>query len=575
MSDSVICVSTSPQFRLWPVLAVLLGPLVTVALAQAESSTAGQATGGAQGQGRGDGLAPAIRLENPRKWRSESQSVTLSLEEALEVALRHNLGLSAAEGQTEIARLDAMGSWGAFDPVLSARAELMDREREGNSSLSGASLLEEDSQSFSSSLLWPVRTGADFSLSYARTNNRTNNQFATFDVSTTDVVTAMVTQPLLKGAWERFATTSQRQSEVVMQRTEAAEQQVRQQLLLDVYNAYWDLVSARDQLDVSIVTYELGQQQLLQDQRRLEVGAGTEVDVLQSETNLAQSWEQLLQSANSILAGEDALRELLFQSQPSESGDLSEALTGWDWPIIPSTSLPEVNADDVSSLSNGGVDTGAWRASLAKALRSRPELAQARFDVEASEVQLERSVSDRRAQLDLELTASSAGFDVDPGDAFSDAAGFDFPEYRGALVFSLPLGNRTAKNANRSARAALRNAKLAYDTRELEILSNVRGAVREVRFRAIAATAAETSRDLAERQLAAEQARQRNGLSTTFQVLEFQKTSSEARSNERAARAAYAKALAGLRFSEGVLGDDLQVVAEEQLPESQVPPDED
>ena len=53
--------------------------------------------------------------------------------------------------------------------------------------------------------------------------------------------------------------------------------------------------------------------------------------------------------------------------------------------------------------------------------------------------------------------------------------------------------------------------------------------------------------------LAAEEARYENGLSTTYQVLEFQKDLAEALSTQRAARAAYAKALAKLRHVEGAI----------------------
>ena len=42
--------------------------------------------------------------------------------------------------------------------------------------------------------------------------------------------------------------------------------------------------------------------------------------------------------------------------------------------------------------------------------------------------------------------------------AFQQAVGFDFPTYTGSLVFSMPLRNRQAIQAERSARASLRTA---------------------------------------------------------------------------------------------------------------------
>ena len=69
--------------------------------------------------------------------------------------------------------------------------------------------------------------------------------------------------------------------------------------------------------------------------------------------------------------------------------------------------------------------------------------------------------------------------------------------------------------------------------------------------------AASNSRTLAQRQLEAEQTRQEVGLSTTFQVLQFQEDLAQALSTEVAAKAAYAKALAKLRQAEGALDQEL------------------
>ena len=124
----------------------------------------------------------------------------------------------------------------------------------------------------------------------------------------------------------------------------------------------------------------------------------------------------------------------------------------------------------------------------------------------------------------------------------------------------MPIRNRAAKFAERSARSAVRAARIGYDQIELNVLTSVRNAVRDLRYAGQNVSAATTSRDFAERQLAAENARFRSGLSTTFQVLEFQRDRDEANSALTTARAGHAKALVALRYSEGrLLGpDDVQ-----------------
>jgi outer membrane protein TolC len=452
--------------------------------------------------------------------------------------LQNNFDLEIERLATAAARFDALGSWGAFDPVLSLSGSASKSESERSSQLTST---EDNDLRLNSSLSFPLITGGSLDLSYSRINAETDAPFATFDVSTTDVLTAALTQPLLRGAWRRYATLDQRASEIALQRQLEREREVRARLLLDVSNAYWDLVSAQEELKVREIAVELGKQQLAQDQRRLEVGAGTEVDVLQSETNVAQQEEQRVQADYTLRQTRDALRRMLA---PRAEGGYEEYLAAWDWPIQTLTPLPEV-----------GPVPHDWRASLAAALERRAELAQRRLDIEAAEVELQRTRSTRLPALDLALSSASAGFDTDPDEAFEKAASWDFPSSSAALTFRMPLWNRAARNAERAARSSLRSALVQFDRVELDLLAEVRTAVNEVHRQREAVGAAAKSRNLAQRQLEAEETRQEVGLSTTFQVLQFQEDLDQALSAEVAARAALAKALARLTFAEGRLGE--------------------
>ena len=134
--------------------------------------------------------------------------------------------------------------------------------------------------------------------------------------------------------------------------------------------------------------------------------------------------------------------------------------------------------------------------------------------------------------------------------------GWDFPSSSASLTFSMPFGNRTARYAERAARSSLRRSMLLYDSFELDLLAAVRTAVNEVDKQREAVAAAIKSRTLAQRQLEAEETRQQVGLSTTFQVLQFQEDLAQALSTEVLAKASYAKALASLAFVEGRLDAD-------------------
>jgi len=483
--------------------------------------------------------------DEPRQTESE-RVLQLSLEDAVRIALEQNLGLEAEAIATEVARFNALGSWGSFDPIFSTTGTAQEQEQQGQSQLSGGSVVEDDSLQLNSSLSLPLTTGGSVDLTWFHSNDRTTNSFSLFDTSTTDVVTLSVRQPLLKGAWERYATTLQREREIDLSTQTAREKEIRQRLVLDVYHAYWDLVSAIELVGVRVLAVDRAQTQLGQDKRRLELGAGTEIDVLQSETTLAQQEERLLNARFQQRQAEDNLRRMLFQKP---SGAMEEFLLSWDWPIEPLTPLPRLPADETPAPD--------WRRSWQLAIERRAELWQRRLAVDRAEVQLAASESGRLPTLDLNLSSSSAGFDSDPDEALSEALGWDFPTNTASLEFRVPLRNRSANYAERAARAAVRQAHIALDRQELDILAEVREAVRDLRYRAEALLATEKSSMLAERQLKAERVRMDIGLSTTFQVLQFQETLATARSDEVAARAAFAKALVKLDHVEGGLDPKL------------------
>jgi outer membrane protein TolC len=461
----------------------------------------------------------------------------LTIEDAVRIALEQNLELELEGLRTDVARFNAYGSWGSFDPVLAVTGTARDTETQGSSQLSGGTVIESDQLQLNSSLTYPTTSGGSLSLTWFHTNDRTNNSFSLFDTSTTDVLTVQYTQPLLRGAWSRFATTFQRGQELEHARQVEGEKAVRNLLVLDVSQAYWDLASAIREVEVRLLSLDRARKQLEQDTRRHELGAGTEVDILQSETNQAQAEEELLNARFLLRTAEDVLRRKLFQKP---EGAVQEFLDEWDWPIQPLTELPDVRSHDLD-----------WQVSLQRAIERRPEVWQRRYEVDAAEVQLESARSDRKPQLDLELSTSSAGFDPDPDEAFSTARGWDFPDSSAALVFSIPIGNRTASYAERAARAGVRQARLTLIQQELIILAEVRQAVRDLTYAAEGLLAAEKSAALAQRQLEAEQVRLDIGLSTTFQVLEFQETLAEAQSTETRRRADYAKAIVKLAHVEG------------------------
>jgi outer membrane protein TolC len=261
--------------------------------------------------------------------------------------------------------------------------------------------------------------------------------------------------------------------------------------------------------------------------------------VLQAEANVAQNEDSLLLRETDVLASADRLKGLLYPGVEP---------TTWNARIVPTTPLPEPPANLES-------EVPPWSSALLVAQDSRAELRQQRLQIRSAELELTRAGSLRKPQLDLVLASRSEGFDTDTGESLQSAFEWEFPQHSASINLSLPLGNREALFNQRSARAQLRAARLSYDQIESLIVGEVRAALRQAIYSARAVASTEKSMQLAQSQLEAEQARFREGLSTNFNVLEFQRQLAEARSAHTAARTVLAKALMELQRSQGVLGE--------------------
>ncbi len=474
------------------------------------------------------------------------QALVLTLEDAFRLALDRNLDLALSAQTEEVARLTSIGTWGSFDPVFSLGANYGDGDiPQANSVITGGvSVLEAQTESASLALGVPLTSGGRLDLGLDSSFTQTNSMATAAEFSDT-VVGIGYTQPLLRGAGVTAATAPQREARILWLRTRELQRETLESVLLDVANAYWNLVAAQELVQVRELSVQLGRTQVDQEKQRIEVGLGTEVDLIQAETQVSTETEQLLLAQNIVAVRADSLRALI--SRPGQSGTdgWEDFLSVWDLPIRTLTPLPEEFA--------GASTSDSWKTSLGRALEYRADLGRLRLDIDAAQIRHDLAKNSSLPILDISLGLQGNANQTSRTSALQDALGFDFPGWSAGLSFQRPLGNRTLRYAERAARAQLITARISYEQAENFVIALVRDAVRDLDYRSQAVRAARQSRQLAERQLDAEERRQQEGLSTTFQVLQFQRDLAQALSNEAQAKSAYAQAEAALLRAEGRL----------------------
>lgn len=486
-------------------------------------------------------------------------AILLSLDEAVEIALRQNLGLSVERYTRDRARLGVEQTLGIYDLLLSATAHAEDNTSPTTSQLQ-ASESNLQRLNFGVSQLFP--TGGTATVGWNNSRSENNNPFSRLNPAYNSGLIFDFKQPLLRD-FGRLAT--ERALLIAQNRSQASGQEFERQVTLavqDVIDAYWNLVGARQQLVVARESLSLARE--LHDRNKVQVDVGTmaPLELVQSEATIAEREEGIITAQSSVGDAEDQLRRLLNLPQ----GPI------WGAEIRPVTD-PTVEHQPIDV-----------EAAIQTALAERPELRTLQLDVEQARIQTDYARNQERPTLDLDIGYDFAGVGGDVilrdedtgaiigtvpggyGDALSQVTGLDFHGWSIDLTFGFPLQNRAARTARAIAELDLTRAQVGMEDTRNAVITEVRQAARRVETAAKQIEAAKASRVFQERNLEAERKRYENGMSTSFQITQIQEDLTQARSREVNAVINYRTALAEFQRTIGQLLDEEDIEIADQEP---------
>jgi outer membrane protein TolC len=299
--------------------------------------------------------------------------------------------------------------------------------------------------------------------------------------------------------------------------------------ILAVELSYDDLVAARENIRVQEKALELRQQLVTETHRRVEVGDLPPLDAEQAETQLENTRTALTIARENFVSRQNVLKGLL-----------TDDFKAWvDLELSPADPLLAVQQDVNRSMS------------FLRAMQNRPDLIQARLEVDKSDVQ----VRFRKNQLypNLDLVGAYGGFGVadEPGRSINNTLSFGNEQYSYGVVLSFPLSNVSQRGYYKASKAARQIAELQLKKAEQGVLLEIADFVNRAQSSFSQVSSTRKARGYAESALAAEVRKLQNGLSTAFFVLQLQETLTAARTAEVQALADYNKIIAQLAFAEG------------------------
>ncbi len=154
-------------------------------------------------------------------------------------------------------------------------------------------------------------------------------------------------------------------------------------LVANAENAYWQVVSARENLRVQEQALALFDQSLKRAQRELELGAISELEIFQPRAQYANAEILVSQARFALQQAEDALRRQMASDLDPRVRDLPIVLTEEVAPPVQANFEKETVVD--------------------QALRLRPDLRAARQNIDIADLQI--SAANNALKPDLRLTA--------------------------------------------------------------------------------------------------------------------------------------------------------------------------
>lgn len=475
--------------------------------------------------------------------RKKAITLSLSLDDCIELAMSHNLELQFDRLAAEVAAADIVGARAPLDFRVGANFGYNRTERPVNSSFPGDTRSRDITAvtNYGINATLPFETGTTVTFNGAFVRNDSNSPFQNFEFF--PETTLNVRQALLNGFG--FVPNLGNVWMAENDRT-IADLQVDASRNAQAYNvavAYWDLVLANTELQLFQEEASLADEALKLARNRLEAGIGTRLDVLTQEAALRNADVNIITARNL----RDARTEALLKAMHPDLVIGYALFQDYSVEIIPKTTT------DTGAISG---DDPVVLEEVKAALRRRPEIMQARKRIENAGISIQMGEHGLLPTLDLvgEFGVNGSGKEFDDSlDSYDD---FENLKYGFSLEFSVSLQNRSARAALTRAQIGRRNALLAARQTETDIILEVAGAVRTIRSARESVAAAEKAYEAQDEifKATSERADPKVGLATPFEVDQARKDRTSASINLAKARIGSQKAKLALMKATGEMG---------------------
>ncbi|HEX7798057.1 MAG TPA: efflux RND transporter permease subunit [Vicinamibacterales bacterium] len=470
--------------------------------------------------------------------QTPSEPLRLTVDDAVRMALDNNVDLAADRLDPQIGDAQVAAANGVFKPSFTSSVGRNNQLAPPASLLSPIPTRTDvvtSSFGFTQRLPW---FGTSYSVGWDTSHTNSDSFLNSYNPLIRSGLSFNVSQPLLR---DLKTDSSRLQLTISQTNRKMADTRLQESVVhttASVKTAYWNLVSARANVDARKSAVALAEELARVNKAKVDVGQSPPLDLLSAQAEVAANQEQLIVAETAVRQAEDRLRLLIFDATRRDV---------WNVPLDTTDAPPvSVAALDVES-------------AVTRALSERTDLRQLRDSVStanaAERLAGNQKLPDVRANASYQAsglggtevlrTGGFPGTIVGPGAVTPFGSVLDqlfrsnYPTWSFGLSVSYPIGGSVAEANHARARLEVSQAAQRVKSAEARAIQQVRDAAWKVDMNAKRLDTTQAARALAEQRLSAEQKRYEVGMSTSFLVIQAQRDLAQAKQNELSAILSY------------------------------------
>ena len=395
-------------------------------------------------------------------------------------------------------------------------------------------------------------TGGQAAVTFNNSHQNVNALNTAYNPFTGSSLGLTLTQPLLRGFGPSL---NRRFIRIAGNERKIASLLFQQQLIATTYGVirlYTDFVALYEDEKVKEESVRLATKLLSDTQDQVDAGTLAQVELTRAKAQLFSTQQDLINARGLLEEQEAILKNVLTRDEDAQLRATH---------IVPTDTLTIPAKDELRPMQD----------LISEALAQRPDLGQARLQVENSQIGLEGARNLTKPEVDLVGVAQNnglagpvTGFVNSPNLAFGGGYGSalgqvlarDYPTYGIGLQVTLPIHNRIAEADLARDELQVKQSQVRVKQMQNQAALEVEDALIAMRRARASYDAAVQARQYQQESLEAEQAKFEVGASTAFFVIQYEGLLAQAKSTEVAAKSSYVKAKTALERATGTILDD-------------------